>query len=136
MVCDTRLGQAVLWHMVTFNEEWITNVVSENKALWIDLRRNAVAKARTYLREIADRADKDGVIAITSGLWESASYLTHYRGSMCGAEISLRLAIQIYVLVKAIQDIQENAAQETLERIALEHNCPEITDYAFGATVR
>lgn len=136
MICETTLGQTVLWHTLAFNEIWITDVHSGNTKLWIDLRRNALEKAQTWLREIAERSDGDGILVITSGLEKSAEYLTNYRGSMCGTEISLRLAIQIWVLTKAIQDIEGEDAANTLRHIAAMHACPEIIKFANGETVR
>lgn len=136
MICETTLEQTVLWHMLAFSEEWVKDVRSENRSTFIDLRRNALAKAQGYLREVADRSDVDGILVITSGLEKSAEYLTNYRGSMCGVEISLRLSIQIWVLTKAIQDIKGRDAPIMLATISEMHSCPEITRYANGDTIR
>ncbi|OGY30758.1 MAG: hypothetical protein A3C02_03190 [Candidatus Andersenbacteria bacterium RIFCSPHIGHO2_02_FULL_45_11] len=136
MIADTTLEQTVLWHVLLFNEEWAQNVTSDNKPLWSDLRRNAAAKARDYLRAIGASADEKGSIILLNALKECADTLTNYRGSMCGAEICLRLSIQIWVLTKAVQEIEREDAANTLRHIAAMHNCPEITRFANGETVR
>jgi hypothetical protein len=130
------MEEIVLWHATTFNDSWIQDVHSGNTRLWIELRHNAAEKARTALRKIAAQSEQEGIAPIISALKESADTLRNYRGSWCGAEICLRLAIQIWVLVKAVQDIEGEDASNTLRHIAAMYTCPEITRFAGGEIVR
>lgn len=136
------LGEAVLWHAAVFNDAWVADIPStSDKTLWTDLRRNAATKARNYLGGVADLSKKQGMQSITDALEESADTLRNYRGSLCGTEVCVRLAIQIQVLTKVIQDADEELADEStsesiLQEISEKTNCPEILRSAKGELVR
>lgn len=132
------ISETILWHAAAYNSQWIENIpsCSATRSTWVELRRNASSKARDYLREVGDLADKQGLRAVLDGLEDSADTLRNYRGSLCGTEACCRLAIQIQVLTATIQEVVPDDALDHLKDIAEATSCPEIMEYARGILVR